>query len=229
MKKVLFDLKSNIKTVLTKLEQTYGVEKWKPEKRPALDSLMKTILSQSTSDWNRDMAWKGLKTKYSTWEEVLLLTQKELAQTIHSAGLANQKSERILNILSWLSKEYGQLNADFICELSTGEAINIFTKLKGIGLKTICVVLAFACGRDIFPVDTHVHRLCGRFGFVSQNASADKTHHLMQELVPEGKCYSFHINLLKHGRQICKAQKPHCGDCTVFDHCKYELKSQRLT
>lgn len=216
-----------IRTVIEKLEEAYGVQRWQNKNRNPLNVLIKTVLSQSTSDWNCDMAWEALKIKYPTWEEVLQLSKSELADTIRSAGLANQKAERILEILQRINHEYGQLNIDFICELPADKVIEIFTKLKGIGIKTISVVLAFACGKDIFPVDTHVHRLCRRFGFVPRNASAEKTHHLMQELVPAGKSYSFHINLLKHGRQICKAQNPVCGKCPVFQWCTYELKWER--
>ncbi|MFQ5752176.1 MAG: endonuclease III domain-containing protein [bacterium] len=216
-----------INAVILKLEEMYGVEKWLSKNHNVLDSLIKTILSQSTSDWNRDLAWQALKKKYPTWEEVMLLSPGELAEAIRSGGLANQKAQRILDILLWIQNEYGELNLDFICKLSTDEAIAIFTQLKGIGVKTISVVLAFACGKDVFPVDTHVHRLCRRFGFVPPKATPEKTYQLMQNLVPEGKAFSFHINLLKHGRQICKAQNPLCGQCLLFDQCEYEMKSQQ--
>jgi len=217
-----------LNAVIAKLEESYGVEQWQPKKRDVLDSLIKTVLSQSTSDWNRDLAWEALKQNYPRWEEVIKLSKRELAKIIRPAGLGNQKAARILEILKWIKETYGRLNIDFIGEMPTEEAIATFTKLKGIGIKTMSVVLAFACGRDIFPVDTHVHRLCRRFGFVPSNATADKTHYLMQAALPAGKAFSFHINLLTHGRQICKAQNPLCGRCPVFDYCEYELKWQRL-
>jgi endonuclease-3 len=220
-------LEKKLNAVIARLEESYGVEKWQPKKRDVLDSLIETVLSQSTSDWNRDLAWEALKQNCPRWEQVIKLSKKELARIIRPAGLGNQKAERILEILKWIKKTYGRLNIDFLCELSTDEAITTFTKLKGIGIKTMSVVLAFACGHDIFPVDTHVHRLCRRFGFVPTNATAEKTHELMQAMLPKGKAFSFHVNLLKHGRQICKAQNPLCGRCPVFDACEYELKWQR--
>ncbi|HEX9652997.1 MAG TPA: endonuclease III, partial [bacterium] len=138
--------------VIARLEESYGIEVWQPEKRSVLDTLILTVLSQSTSDWNRDLAWEALKKSYPDWEDVLKLVPKRLAVVIRSAGLANQKSVRILEILKWIRKEYGELNIDFLCSLSVDEAVATFTKLKGIGIKTISVVLAFACGKDIFPV-----------------------------------------------------------------------------
>jgi endonuclease-3 len=220
-------LNEKLTAVISQLEETYGIEVWQRKKRSVLDSLIQTVLSQSTSDWNRDLAWAALKKSYPNWEAVIKLSKKQLADVIRSAGLANQKAERILEILKWIKNEYGELNIDFICSRPEEEVIATFIKLKGVGIKTISVVLAFACGKDIFPVDTHVHRLCRRFGFVPANASADKTHFLMQEVLPPGKAFSFHINLLKHGRQICKAQNPLCDRCPVFDWCEYELKRQR--
>lgn len=220
-------LENKIRAVIAKLEEAYGVEIWRPEKHSVLDSLILTVLSQSTSDWNRDLAWEALKKSYPDWQGVLKLSKKQLAAVIRSAGLANQKSERMLEILKWIKSEYGELNIDFICQLPIDEAMATFTKLKGIGVKTMSVVLAFGCGKDIFPVDTHVHRLCRRLGFVPHNASPEKTHYLMQKILPPGKAFSFHINLLKHGRQICKARNPLCDRCAVFDFCEYEWKGQR--
>jgi endonuclease-3 len=213
--------------LIAKLEDTYGVEIWQNDGQSVLDCLILTILSQSTSDWNRDLAWQSLKKSFPDWENVLALSPGPLANVIRSAGLANQKAERIIEILKWIKSEYSELNIDFVCSLPVDEAISTFTKLKGVGIKTMSVVLAFACGKDVFPVDTHVHRLCQRFGLVPSTASADKTHDLMQAMLPPGKAFSFHINLLKHGRQICKAQNPGCDRCPVFDFCEYDLKWKR--
>jgi endonuclease-3 len=97
-----------------------------------------------------------------------------------------------------------------------------FCQLKGIGVKTMAVVLTFSCGADIFPVDTHVHRLCRRLGLVPpETPSAKKTFELMQSRVPPGKAFSFHINLIEHGRQVCKARKPLCEQCPLTNVCEY--------
>jgi endonuclease-3 len=99
------------------------------------------------------------------------------------------------------------------------DAVDTFTQLKGVGLKTMSVVLMFTCGVDIFPVDTHVHRICRRLALVPDKANAEKTHHLMQPQVPDGKSYSLHMNFLHLGRTICKAQKPRCEECPLVDLC----------
>jgi endonuclease-3 len=147
---------------------------------------------------------------------------KDIADAIRPAGLGNQKSRRIQYILRWIYEHYGDLNLDFICAMEPQEVMETFCQLKGIGVKTMSVVLMFSCGVDIFPVDTHVHRLCRRIGLVpSDTKSPEKTFYLMQDSVPQGKAFSFHINLITHGRTICKARKPLCEQCPLTEVCDY--------
>jgi len=209
-------------TIVTRLEKQFGIPAWKGKTDP-LSNLIRTILSQNTNDRNRDVAYDALKEQYPTWEQVMHASQGEIADTIRSAGLSNQKSDRIIKILKWINSNYGSLNLDFICDMDSQDATNTFIQLKGIGIKTITVVLMFSCGKDVFPVDTHVHRICRRLDLVPENYSAEKTHWAMQDFVPKGKSYSLHMNLLKLGRTICKARKPACPDCPLNDICDYIL------
>jgi endonuclease-3 len=205
---------------VARLEKKFGVPAWKGKTDP-LSDLIRTVLSQNTNDRNRDLAYDALKERYPTWKQVMQASQVEVAETIRSAGLSNQKSDRIIKILKWINSNYGSLNLDFICDMDSRDATQTFIQLKGIGIKTISVVLMFSCGKDIFPVDTHVHRICRRLGLVPENYSAEKTHWAMQEFVPEGKSYSLHMNLLKLGRTICKARKPSCQECPLKNICNY--------
>ncbi len=216
------DKKKVVTHIIAFLEARFGESSWQGRGKP-LDSLILTILSQSTSDHNRDMAYNSLENNFQNWEEVMNANSTVIADSIRSAGLANQKSVRIKNILNWINKTYGSLNIDFIFEQDPNDVIKTFTKLKGIGLKTISVVLMFTCGIDIFPVDTHVHRICRRIGLVPNKANAEKTHYIMQTLIPVGKSYSLHMNFLKLGRTICKAQNPKCDECPVLELCEYGL------
>lgn len=118
-------------------------------------------------------------------------------------------------------EKYGSLNIDFVCHENPDEVTRTFMQLKGIGIKTISVVLMFTCGVDVFPVDTHVHRICRRIGFVDDKTSAEKTHWQMQPLIPDGKSYSLHMNFLKLGRTICNARKPQCTECPILALCNY--------
>lgn len=202
------------------LESHFGIPQWHGG-GDILGSLIKTILSQNTNDRNRDVAYRALKEKFPTWQEVMTADAVAIANAIRPAGLANQKSVRIRVILAWIQETYGSLALDFICEKDPEEITETFMQLKGIGIKTISVVLMFACGADIFPVDTHVHRICRRIGLVPASANAEKTHWLMQPLVPAGKSFSLHMNFLQLGRTICKARKPQCRVCPILAFCDY--------
>lgn len=208
-----------IKIVLA-LEEKFGI----PERRADIDplsNLILTVLSQNTNDKNRDQAYQRLKNRFPTWEQVMQADVKEIEVAIRPGGLAKQKSERIKNILKWIHQHYGSLNLDALCTMKPAEAIEQFCQLKGIGVKTISVVLMFSCGVDIFPVDTHVHRICRLLGLVPQNSTAEKTFWLMQPVVPEGKSFSLHVNFLKLGRTICMARKPRCEQCPINSFCDY--------
>ena len=211
-------IQTNVAKAIEALEKKFGVPEYTGRGNP-LDSLIKTILSQSTNDHNRDHAYNRLRGRFPTWLEVMNAPRVEVADAIRPAGLGNQKSERIQDVLKWIHKKYGDLNIDIICDQEPQEVIDTLLPLKGVGIKTIAVVLMFTCGVDIFPVDTHVHRICRRLGFVPGNASAEKTYYRMQPLVPDGRSYSFHMNLLKLGRTICKARRPDCSHCPLQSFC----------
>lgn len=209
-----------VKKIVEKLEKEFGIPQRRNNRDP-LSNLVLTVLSQSTNDKNRDMAYQRLKEKFPTWEDVMNGDQKEIADAIRPGGLANQKSRRIQNILRWIHNEYGSLNLDFLCDMKPEEIMEKFIKLEGIGVKTISVVMMFSCGMDVFPVDTHVHRICRRLGLVAENASAEKTFWEMKPLVPKGKSFSLHMNFLKLGRTICLARKPKCDICPLQKECEF--------
>lgn len=203
------------------LEETMGIPR-RENPLPPLDNLILTVLSQNTNDRNRDIAYQRLRDRFPSWEAVMRAAGEEIVEAIRPAGLANQKGQRIQEILQWIQKQYGALDLDCLCDMDPQVAMETFCKLKGIGVKTMAVVLTFSCGKDIFPVDTHVHRLCRRIGLVpADTKTAEKTFELMQSRVPTGKAFSFHINLINHGRSICKARKPLCEQCPLTGFCEY--------
>lgn len=208
----------HVSQIADRLQRAFGEPKWRGRGKP-LGSLILTILSQSTNDNNRDIAYKRLKSRFPDWRSVMNAPAAEIADAIRPAGLGNQKGQHIKDVLHWVDQTYGTFELDFLCDEHPQDVIDTFMQLKGVGIKTISVVLMFTCGVDIFPVDTHVHRICRRLGLVPEKADAVKTHHLMQPQVPEGRSYSLHMNFLHLGRTICKAQKPRCKICPLADLC----------
>ncbi len=206
------------------LEDHFGDPVQKTRSKP-MDNLILTILSQNTNDRNRDVAYKQLRERYRTWDDVLKADVRDIEDAVRPAGLGKQKSTTIKNVLIWIADTYGEFNLDFLEDMDPIEAMEIFTAQKGVGVKTMAVVLCFSCGVDIFPVDTHVHRICRRLELVPDKASADKTFRIMKNFVPKGKSYSLHVNFLKLGRQICHARKPECDGCPLRKLCPYIAQS----
>ena len=211
--------------ITVRLEEAFGEPRWQAGEDP-LDALILTVLSQSTNDRNRDLAFQRLRAAFPDWEAVSGAESTAIAEAIRPAGLANQKSVRIRDILGWVRETYGGYDLRLLCGQDPREVSATFMRLKGVGIKTISVVLMVACGADVFPVDTHVHRICQRLGLVPQGVSAEKTHTLMQPLVPRGKSYSLHMNFLRLGRTICQARKPRCAECPVALWCPSSLPQE---
>ena len=186
-----------------------------------LECLILTILSQNTTDVNRDKGYAELKARFPTWEDVLRADVKAIAAAIRLAGLGNQKSQTIKNFLAWLKTEHGKLSLEFLHDMETEKALELLCQHKGIGIKTASVTLSFACGREVFPVDTHILRISKRLGLIPSNCSAEKAHQVLPPIVPEGKAYPFHMNMIYFGRQICDARKPLCERCPLTQHCRY--------
>jgi endonuclease III len=215
MKKIKNELINRIHLSIKLLEDHFGVPKQVVKGENLLFSLIHTILSQSTSDINCDRAYQELQLRFPTIELLAAASEEEISETIRSAGLYRQKSKRIKNILNWIQQEFGKLNIDEICAWPPEKVMKIFTSQKGIGVKTVAVLLTFKCGKDVFPVDTHVHRISKRLQLVPENATSETTFYNLDPFIPVGKSYSFHVNLLKLGRQICSARKPNCPVCPL--------------
>lgn len=219
--------KAKYTPVAAALRKLYGVPEWR-QHLPPLDELVSTILSQSTSDTNRDKGFYALKDRYPTWEAVRDAPLDDVIATIRPAGLANQKAPRIQEVLQRISAEYGNLNIDFLADIPLDEAKRWLTSLNGIGPKTAAIILLFAFNRPAFPVDTHVHRLSKRIGFIGPKVNAEKAHGLMEAIVPEADYYVFHLNLIEHGRTICQARSPKCDLCPLQAHCDdYQTRTQK--
>ena len=209
-----------IRYLIQNLERTFGIPELDPPSDP-LDMLIGVILSQATTNANSDRTFAALKEKYSTWEDALNARESSIAKTIHLGGLANQKAKVIKNLLRQIKEEHGSLDLNFLHKLSTKDSVAYLKKFRGIGPKTIACTLLFACHKNIFPLDTHIFRILRRVGMIPQKCSDEKAHKILDAIVPDGKFYSFHVNLIRLGRTICKPQNPMCERCPIVEYCDY--------
>ena len=206
-----------------RLAREYGNRRWVAEGEP-LDSLIGTILSQNTSDVNSGRAFESLKRRFQTWERVLHATPRRIAGAIRQGGLAGIKSRRIKAILSDIKKSHGRLDLGFLKEFPAGEGYDYLLSFKGVGPKTAACVLLFACRKPVFPVDTHILRIGKRLGWARPRESAGAFQERMRGRIPRGWVYSLHINLIAHGRAVCRPRRPKCGECILDKLCPSAFK-----
>jgi endonuclease-3 len=203
-----------------RLARTYG-DRPRPAHLDPIAQLVSTIISQNTNDALRDKAYDTLRERFPTWEQVRDAPTDAVQQAIQIAGLSQQKAPRMQEALHCITAERGVLELDFLREMPVGEAKAWLTAMKGVGPKTAAIILLFALGMPAFPVDTHIHRVSRRLGLIPMNASREKAHELLEALLPPEAYYPFHLNLIRHGREVCAARKPRCEVCTLRDLCDY--------
>lgn len=212
------------KAILTRLNEAFGEPVWR-EPLPAIDELVSTILSQNTNDVNRDRAFRSLRQRFPSWQEVMNAPEEEIIDAVRVAGLANQKGPRIKAVLNQIFEETGSLDLSFLADLPLEDARSWLLRFKGVGRKTAAIVLQFALDRPAFPVDTHIYRVSGRLGLRPAGMDVEKTHMLMEELIDTADYYNGHLNLIRLGREVCHPRKPDCPACPVRELCCYPEKT----
>jgi endonuclease-3 len=208
------------KYIVQNLERTFG-EPVLSKKSDPLAMLINIILSQATSDVNSRRTFENLKKRFKTWENVLVAGEEEIAEVIRLGGLANQKSKVIKDLLQQIKETHGTLSLKFVEEMPDEAARDFLQKFRGIGPKTVACTLLFACHKEVFPLDTHIFRVLKRMGILPEKITDVKAHRLLDELVPKGKFYSLHVNLIRLGRKICRPKEPLCEQCPLLEYCDY--------
>lgn len=211
--------------VTARLRVAYGIDRPEREDDDPVGALVGTILSQHTNDANSHRAYQLLRARYPTWREVLAAPDAELAETIRVGGLANVKALRIKQCLSAIP----DLDLSHLRNSALEDARAELRQLPGVGPKTAACVLLFNLGMPAIPVDTHVHRASRRLGLIGPKVSADAAHGVLEELVRPEDAYAFHVGLVRHGRVVCKAQRPVCEECPVSDLCDYYHRGPTVT
>jgi endonuclease-3 len=213
--------REKIRRIIRALEKAYGVPVPVTRRPDPLDALVQTILSQNTNDRNRDRAYRNLRQRYPTNRDLSRARPGELARVVAAAGLQKQKAPAILRVVRWAHRRFGTHSLRGLRGLETEEIEKELLPIKGIGPKTVYVVLAMNLGRDVFPIDTHCLRLLVRLGILPPKTDLAKAHRLMNGSLPAGKAYALHLNLIRHGRTVCHARKPTCRACVLRRLCAF--------
>ncbi|MHC4777134.1 MAG: endonuclease III domain-containing protein [Planctomycetota bacterium] len=189
-----------------------------------LDTLVLTILSQNTNDTNRDRAYASLRDRFPTWKSAAKARPERIASAIRVGGLANQKGRHILGLLKWAKERFGGYDLTPLESMGDDEIREILSPLPGIGPKTLSIVMLFSLGREAFPLDTHCLRILTRLNVLPRGISALKAHEMMGGGVREGRALPFHLNLIRFGRERCRARTPDCAGCPLKRLCVFEGK-----
>jgi endonuclease-3 len=198
----------------------------RPHGHPIAELIL-TVLSQSTNDRNRDVAFLRLRERLPTWEQVRDAPAGEVEEAIRPGGISNVKSSRIQAILRALTEDpgpvvdarRGALSLDWLADAPVARSRAYLVSLPGVGRKTAACVLLFAYGLRDVPVDTHVSRVGMRLGLLRTGAPFEELHDEMLALTPPGEELELHVNLLRHGRRTCHARSPACTECALARMC----------
>ena len=200
------------------LSGRYGPFNHEPRLDPAHEVVF-TILSQHTSDTNSSRAFRRLIDRFGTLEAVAQGDVGDIEEAISPGGLARIKAPRIKQVLSLMLELNGSLDLSFLREMPLQEAKAWLRQLPGIGPKSAGIILSFALGRPAMAIDTHIYRVCQRLGLIGPKVNAEKAHDILEAAVAPEQVFQFHLSFITHGRQVCKAQRPRCGECVVAAGC----------
>ena len=207
--------RARLTRIRARLRSAYGTPSLPPHHAP-LAELVLTVLSQSTNDRNRDVAYLRLRERFGSWEAVRDAPVEEVEEAIRPGGISKVKSERIQAIL----RDVGEpLSLDRLAHMPVPAARDELTALPGVGRKTAACVLLFSFGMRDVPVDTHVGRVGQRLALLPEKATNDALHDAMLDITPRGAELELHVNLLRHGRRTCHAQRPACERCILRRSC----------
>jgi endonuclease III len=224
--------RARVLRIRERLRAVYGVPLMKPHRHPIAELIL-TVLSQSTNDRNRDVAYLRLRERFPLWEQVRDAPVEEVEEVIRPGGISKVKSARIQAILRAISERRPEteavraspagsppeLSLDWLPRVPLQQARDYLTALPGVGRKTAACVLLFAYGLHEVPVDTHVSRVGTRLHLLRPGAPFDELHDEMLALTPPGEELELHVNLLRHGRRTCHARSPACRECALARIC----------
>jgi endonuclease-3 len=217
-----------VEAVLDRLGERYDRPVWVGPRLDPVSELVLTILSQNTADTNSFRAFSALRARYADWPAVLAAPTDELIEVIRPGGLAPTKAPRIQVVLAEVhDATNGSWDLSFLGEWPLEQARQWLIDLPGIGRKTAAIVLLFGFGRPALPVDTHVHRVALRLGLIPPRTDVERAHHLLEAALQPDEMYPFHVELIRHGRDTCRAPRPICGLCPLTDLCPYYALASR--
>jgi endonuclease III len=210
--------RAHAREIAARLEEAQGHIAWRRRRDP-VSELVTTLLSHSTTDANQHRAFEALRARYPSWDEVRRAPTAEVEETVRVAGLASQKAARIQRVLDAIADDPRGADLEWLADTPLDEAMAFLMALPGVGPKTAACVMCFCFDGPVVPADTHVHRIALRTSIVRPRAGAAKAQERLSRWIPPDLTYATHMHLIAHGRTICTARSPRCGECPLLDLC----------
>ena len=206
-----------------------GLPDWVTKFDP-VDELVYIILSRKTREEAYQASFQALKKRFQSWDEVLLAEQSAVFELVDSGGLGEKKTRSIVGALAELDSRFGACTLEPTRSWTDEKLFRFLCGLPEVGPKSARCIMMYSLDRKVFPVDTHVGRVLSRirpFNALGADLSG-KNHKKLQRvlppLIPPDLRYSLHVNLIAHGRAICKFQRPRCDDCCIWKDCIHGLR-----
>lgn len=211
--------KEHLNSIITTLEQIYGTPRHGNKEDP-LDELVYIKLSQQTNGPKFCSMYESLQNRYPGWFGLEQAPLEELEAILHPGGLYRQRARNLKAMATQIAEDSGRLDLSWLRNRPAAEAIIYLSSLPGVGIKTAYCVAMYSLGHDVLPVDVHVQRISERLGLLPPFLSDEKKHQILNELIPSGKRYSYHVNCISHGRMVCR-KMPKCTACSLQDFCAF--------
>jgi endonuclease III len=212
-------VRGRLHQVARRLARRFGAPGLCGHETDPVRNLVLTILSQNTTDANRDRAFEALRKRYPSIPRLAAAAPAQVEEAIRVGGLAKAKAAAILGALSRIREDRGAFSLDFLREMQLPEARAYLTSLRGVGVKTANILLLFSLGFPAFPVDTHILRVTRRLGLVSASATLAQAALLLEPHIPPGEHVALHLNLIRLGRELCRPRNPSCPECPLLPLC----------
>ncbi|MCX7598092.1 MAG: endonuclease III [Armatimonadetes bacterium] len=204
--------------VAQRLRSAYGRPS-APRAGSLLAALVRTVLSQNTAGANARAAYENLRKRFPEWQDLARASLTSIERAIRPAGLAKRRAAVIRAVVRILAAEDPALELAEWQYYSTEELMVRLLSLPGVGPKTAACVVLFEFGRPVFPVDTHILRVAKRLGWLPPRATAEQAQVYLQDMIPPSQRLELHLNLIAHGRRVCRAQQAECEACVLWDVC----------
>ncbi len=211
--------------VCRRLENQYGRPRHGNPEDP-LDDLIFVILSNKTSPDVGARIYASLKQRFTSWDQVLRSSRVSLTSLLRPGGLGLIKSKQIRGLLTKVREEFGQVDLTPLRSMASSDVEEYLVSLPGVSLKVAKCVMMYTLGAEVLPVDTHVHRIATRLGWINRKR-ADQCHEELEALVPPKRRLAFHVACISHGRAMCRPREPLCEVCPINRHCLFHERANK--